>query len=91
MSYNKGKWRDVEYDPTRYYQQDREELLKICQPDLSNNIDKKSKDKFKNRLYLILVGARDEILRTRKEDSIDSSRQNWYRSGVGVLLYSIED
>ena len=65
-------------------------MLKISQPDLINKIEKNFNNIFKSKIYQIPAAARDAIVRTNKEDSIDATRQKRYRSGVGMLLYLIK-
>ena len=65
------------------------ELLKMSQPDHIEKIEKNFKNKFKDKLYQIPAAERDSIVRTNKEDIIDTRRQKSYISGVSMLLYLI--
>ena len=62
----------------------------MSQPDLINKIEKSFKNEFKDKVYQIPAAARDAIVRTNKEDSIDATRRKRYRSGVEMLLYLIK-
>ena len=69
---------------------ENDKLLKMSHPDLINKIEKSFKNEFKDKVYQIPAAARDAIVRTNKEDSIDATRRKRYRSGVEMLLYLIK-